>query len=453
MIGCLIWPVAVVIAGLLSLIPTAGPYLGVALLVGTAALHWWLRTVIDSPPSVSESSPDPTPVSRGGGPAQGGSVRFTAEEAMPVVGTGYRQHDWGSKRGLGTVQLTREPNNSHDGNALKVMFGGRHIGYIPRERAALLAPAMDHAGHRSVEAAAKFSDRGVMVTAPRSLQPAMDPIGSWKQLRFTRPWGRCNTTFEVEFEADHRDEVAEVFRAEGVALTSEGSVLMGVPALIAPSRHPAGAAVLIYGHWVGNILGPDFSPYAAAIRQLAERGRLIEAKARLWGRNDHGVIRSSVRISMPDLNQMEPPGPLPTGAHVVLPPGRAIQVTGEERYLDELNGLLDGAPDRPVVAELYRLTKPGRTVKVVVGVRVYGDEVGELTPTTSAHFLPLLEACEEEGITVVCRAVVKGNLLKADVVLDATKAGELSNEWIAENVYGSAARSPEGDGEGAMPRQ
>jgi hypothetical protein len=39
--------------------------------------------------------------------------------------------------------LEREPGNPHDSNAIKVMSGGSHIGYIPKEIAADLAVTMD----------------------------------------------------------------------------------------------------------------------------------------------------------------------------------------------------------------------------------------------------------------------------------------------------------------------
>lgn len=39
--------------------------------------------------------------------------------------------------------LEREPNNSFDSAAIKVLHGSTHIGYIQREVAALLSPLMD----------------------------------------------------------------------------------------------------------------------------------------------------------------------------------------------------------------------------------------------------------------------------------------------------------------------
>ena len=43
----------------------------------------------------------------------------------------------------GKLMLEREPENRHDGNAIKVLDGGERIGYLNRQDAAWLAPLMD----------------------------------------------------------------------------------------------------------------------------------------------------------------------------------------------------------------------------------------------------------------------------------------------------------------------
>jgi hypothetical protein len=41
------------------------------------------------------------------------------------------------------LELTREPDNPHDGNAVRVAWRGRKLGYVPRAENAALAWAMD----------------------------------------------------------------------------------------------------------------------------------------------------------------------------------------------------------------------------------------------------------------------------------------------------------------------
>ena len=43
----------------------------------------------------------------------------------------------------GPLELRREPGNPHDANAIAVDAGGRHVGFVPRELAAELAPELD----------------------------------------------------------------------------------------------------------------------------------------------------------------------------------------------------------------------------------------------------------------------------------------------------------------------
>jgi hypothetical protein len=44
---------------------------------------------------------------------------------------------------IGSFELVREPDNSHDPNAIRVVVGGLYLGYVPRWLARRLAPAMD----------------------------------------------------------------------------------------------------------------------------------------------------------------------------------------------------------------------------------------------------------------------------------------------------------------------
>lgn len=56
-----------------------------------------------------------------------------------------------------------------------------------------------------------------------------------------------------------------------------------------------------------------------------------------------------------------------------------------------------------------------------------GRQVGVLSPTQTASFLPLVRRAESEGRCVICRASLRGNSLKADVALHARKAHELDD--------------------------
>jgi len=64
-----------------------------------------------------------------------------------IVGTHYRgsrTKEIVSLFEVGTeVELEREPENEYDLFAIKVMFGGEHIGYVNRDVSAWIAPEID----------------------------------------------------------------------------------------------------------------------------------------------------------------------------------------------------------------------------------------------------------------------------------------------------------------------
>lgn len=52
-----------------------------------------------------------------------------------------------SIRDVHTVMFDREPDNEYDRNAIRVLLKEMHIGYLPREIAALLSPRIDAGTH------------------------------------------------------------------------------------------------------------------------------------------------------------------------------------------------------------------------------------------------------------------------------------------------------------------
>ncbi len=126
-----------------------------------------------------------------------------------------------------------------------------------------------------------------------------------------------------------------------------------------------------------------------------------------------------------------------TGPYVLLPKGQKIQVTNEENHLAGMDDLLAREEGRPVAATLHRLPPASvRATKERVRVCIDDVPVGDLTTYMAAHFLPLIQLCEEQGLTVACHAVVMGNQLKADVVLDTMKAMDLTDKWIEKHIPG-----------------
>ena len=94
-----------------------------------------------------------------------------------------------------------------------------------------------------------------------------------------------------------------------------------------------------------------------------------------------------------------------------------------------------------VIAAAPAATKSG---KPVIEVRLDGLRVGQLSPQMSAEYLPIVEVLEQHGISCCVRGTVKGNKLKADVVVHGTKASALTESWISRAL--APATDPRADG-------
>jgi hypothetical protein len=63
--------------------------------------------------------------------------------------SGQHPQIWQKRNGL--IQSCREPENPHDQNAIKVNYKENQLGYVSREKAAVLAPLFDSGKHYTAE--------------------------------------------------------------------------------------------------------------------------------------------------------------------------------------------------------------------------------------------------------------------------------------------------------------
>jgi collagen type III alpha len=114
-----------------------------------------------------------------------------------------------------------------------------------------------------------------------------------------------------------------------------------------------------------------------------------------------------------------------------LPVGSAIQVTGEENHLPAILQYLNSDGECWIHATLHQVVEEGsRSSKTLAEVRIDGNTVGRLTPKMSSDLLPAVSYLAELGQATCVRAIVKGNRLKAEVVLYALRAHELPADWF-----------------------
>lgn len=98
-----------------------------------------------------------------------------------------------------------------------------------------------------------------------------------------------------------------------------------------------------------------------------------------------------------------------------------------------------------VHATLHEITEQGpRSTKTLAEVRIDGHAVGRLSPKLSGDLLPAVVYLSERGHETVVRAIVKGNKLKAEVVVYAARSHELPADWfeIAGREHGTDQPEP-----------
>ena len=168
--------------------------------------------------------------------------------------------------------------------------------------------------------------------------------------------------------------------------------------------------------------------------------------------------RTQVRLALPEAHLLGPVNAPPTEPYAILPYGSAIQVNGEENHREAIAPFLARDGDCWVIATLHRSERDGtRAVKSLAEVRIDGAKVGVLTPKMSSENLPAVDFLAEQGAVAAVRARIKGNRIKAEVVLYCCRAHEISEDWFSRPVCApndwSPFRAEEDAREGANGRR
>ncbi|MFD6176002.1 MULTISPECIES: HIRAN domain-containing protein [unclassified Isoptericola] len=273
--------------------------------------------------------------------------------------------------------------------------------------------------------------------APDAPQSAPTPVAAQGTvtLRTFELWGSRRPDFEVVGEAYRRDAFRKIYKKRSLA---PGQEFYGEAVLI-PERgnvHDANAVrVDVDDVAVGYLPREDAARYRPILDDLFERGRVAVTPVRVWATNADGTWRARVTIALGDPGEIVPVNEPPGGDVVEIPPNsRTVQVTGEEQHADVLAPYARGERTS-VWVSLHGIDKPGsRSGQRVVEVRIDGQRCGALSPVTSSDLLPVIDRLEASGKLAVAHASVRGNSLKADVCFDVMKAGDLTEDWIADNL-------------------
>lgn len=250
-------------------------------------------------------------------------------------------------------------------------------------------------------------------------------------------WGQRGWhNVEVVGESHHTREIRALFPAH---LNSSGQELT-IPVTITHeigNPHDKNAVQVCASTGVlGHLSREDAARYAPALSRLQARGKTPATTARVWGQqgyfdSDSKEFVGSVRLDLPDPHMLQPTNQSPTVAHAILPVGAAVQVTGEEKHMAAIAPFLNAHGECWVHATLHEFVEQSaRSTKTLAEVRIDGQPVGRLTPKMSGDMLPAVNYLAHRGKQAVVRAIVKGNALKAEVVLYTKRSSELPADWF-----------------------
>lgn len=268
-------------------------------------------------------------------------------------------------------------------------------------------------------------------------------------------WARNSwPAFDVVGESYHEPAIRALFRPP-IGQAGQELILRAVLVPEPNNRYDRNAVmVVVQGQHVGYLPKEAASAYQPMIAQLNRQGFAAVTPCRVWASEYESfdsidlrgrsrtkmVLSASVRLVLDEWWMCVPANLPPLVPHVLLPQGSALQVRKEEEHQERLRPLLRPQGEAWAYATLGVVVDvTARASKELVEIRIDGQRIGELTPSMSAEFIPIIRQLERAGKQTAARVVVKGNQIKADVVLYAQKASQLDASWIAANAPDPAA--------------
>lgn len=227
----------------------------------------------------------------------------------------------------------------------------------------------------------------------------------------------------------------------GADLKASGSEIMTTVQLLPDPQNrfdPNAVGVWAGSRQLGHLSRDDAPRYAPVFSALVAQGWAPQVSARIWasqgsdfGNRDDFV--ASVQLELAEPHLLVPANAAPSAAHRMLPVGGAIQVTGEDQHLDAVLPWLCPEGECWVHVTLHEMTEQlARSSRTVVEVRIDDARVGQLTPKMSGELLAVIRHLSESDQLTGARAIVKGNRIKAEVVLYVARAHELPDSWLSD---------------------
>lgn len=258
-----------------------------------------------------------------------------------------------------------------------------------------------------------------------------------------RGWGHV----EVAGESHHQAEIRQLFGRRDL---SYGAEFAGVAQLVPEpgnrfDRHAV--RVEVEGKLVGYLPKEVAATYAPVLSRVVRGGAHPQCGVRVWADNDTEVVydrrggsreivrglRARVTLDLAEPHVIVPRNPLPAGSHVMLPTGSTVRVSSSDANMTALKrwAVSEGASAVHLTLARYE-QQLARSSRSLGEVSLDDVPVGRLTPKMSEEFLPIVDQLATGGALTVCRGLLRGNDLKMDVALQAAKASQLPDRWLAD---------------------
>ena len=194
-------------------------------------------------------------------------------------------------------------------------------------------------------------------------------------------------------------------------------------------------AVRVGGHTVGYLSADIARAVQPFIAGIVQRGFVPVVDARIWAvtRNTRrgAELKSAIRIALPEPSEVFPENALPAQPYTIMPRGRKVQVTGEDRHIDYLTGYLSPGGSTNLLFTLERRDVETRNgIKSIATVLLDNEPIGELSPSTSKNALPLIDAQRERGLTTAVWGQLIGSRVAVEVTLSVPRATDVRDEWL-----------------------
>lgn len=251
-----------------------------------------------------------------------------------------------------------------------------------------------------------------------------------------RAWAVQTIRHNVVGEQNYAAGFRRLLSQQGLVLGEYGATIEEARAAVVAepnNTYDANAvAVYVQEEIVGYLPRDIAAAYSGALQDVAERGHHLATTARVWIAPDDDGRVASVTVELPPPEGVQSFNEPPEQPHQVLPGGAAVQVSGEDQHMDVL-GAYVADQDRYLAVTLHmveELKSERSTPYRAVEVRLADRRVGVLTKAMSEKVADIVDFVSQRGRIPVCRAVLKGSPLRAELVLYVAKSHEVTRRWM-----------------------